>query len=427
MARVRLRCLKKALPSPRPLCAPEISPGKSASTGPADFRSVSYAEKSIGSSGSGAGSEGFTTPRLGISVVNGYAAMSGDALVTAFKMDDLPALGNPTRPISATTRISNSTWNSSPGSPFVATMVASSSMMSLTSMSSESFAVFTFLPRFSAFCARLAAKPPAPPCAINKTCPCLVMSPSSSPDRLRRTTVPGGTSMYTSSCFGAIRVRSTLPAPAPGAALPWYPFLAFHCFLSWNSNSESHARSTRMKTFPPAPPSAGSAAGSSMNFFMFPPRLNLKFFTTLALTSLVHPSPSPPVPPHTVIMASSKKRCLFLSSMDETEFGLLPRAFSCFPASVSNISPSHSCCFTVFVVLEKVPPPCLAGLAPSTGLGLPGGRVLLAPRVGFPAVPAPPPPRACATTEIRWSTAAERRRRLGTTAGTRGVEPGADT
>ena len=84
-------------------------------------------------------------------------------------------------------------------------------------------------------------------------------------------------------------------------------------------------------------------------------------------------------------------------------------------------------CFTVFVALEKAPPPCLAGLTPSTGLGLPGGRVLLAPRVGFPAVPAPPPPRACATTEIRWSTAAERRRRLGTTAGTRGVEPGADT
>ena len=31
-------------------------------------------------------------------------------------------------------------------------------------------------------------------------------------------------------------------------------------------------------------------------------------------------------------------------------------------------------CFTVFVALEKAPPPCLAGLTPSTGLGLTGGR-----------------------------------------------------
>ena len=53
----------------------------------------------------------------------------------------------------------------------------------------------------------------------------------------------------------------------------------------------------------------------------------------------------------------------------------------------------------------------------------------LPPRAALPAVPAPPPPRACATTappRRAFSAAASARRRAGTTAGTRGEDPGAD-
>jgi len=53
-----------------------------------------------------------------------------------------------------------------------------------------------------------------------------------------------------------------------------------------------------------------------MYFFMFRPHWYLKFFTVLGLLPC-HASPSPPWPPRTVITASSKKRCLFLSSMEE--------------------------------------------------------------------------------------------------------------
>ena len=202
----------------------------------------------MGSEGSGSGGVCLTTPRLGMSVVNGYAATSGEARVTAFRMLDLPALGKPTNPMSATTRMSSSTVSSCPGSPLVAVNVASSSSMSLTSTSSESLpeSLPRRLARRCACCARRAARPPAPPSAMSSVWPCLVMSPSSSPLLLRRTTVPGGTSMYRSSCVGAMRVRSARPAPAPGAAEPWYPFLARQVFLSWNGSSESHARSTRM-------------------------------------------------------------------------------------------------------------------------------------------------------------------------------------
>ena len=82
-----------------------------------------------------------------MSVVNGYAATSGDARVTALRMDDFPALGRPTRPMSATTRMSSSTVSSSPCSPPVAVHVASSSSMSDVSTASFTFRAAADAPR----------------------------------------------------------------------------------------------------------------------------------------------------------------------------------------------------------------------------------------------------------------------------------------
>src|SRR5580658_2441927 len=54
------------------------------------------------------------TPIWGWSVVKGYAAILGCAFVIALVSEDLPALGNPTRPTSA---IDLSTSRNSPCSP----------------------------------------------------------------------------------------------------------------------------------------------------------------------------------------------------------------------------------------------------------------------------------------------------------------------
>ena len=107
MARVRRRCRRNRRPRPRPLCAPSINPGRSASTGlfpsaasishgsgcgscgPAAGERASQllAEAGCGPDArSGAGAArappppAARTPRFGIRVVKGYAATSGDAL-----------------------------------------------------------------------------------------------------------------------------------------------------------------------------------------------------------------------------------------------------------------------------------------------------------------------------------------------------------
>lgn len=95
-----------------------------------------------------------------------------------------------------------------------------------------------------------------------------------------------------------------------------------------------------------------------MNFLTFRPHWYLKFLTVFALASVVHASPSPPAPPATTMIASSKNKCLFLSSM-APEFSRVDseRAPSRGPEPVSrerlealpldpppagNSSPSHS-------------------------------------------------------------------------------------
>lgn len=89
--RVRRRWRRNIRPRPRPACAPWISPGRSARTGPLALDMPpnmllplgSASRKSV-SVNSSAGSAfcwlANNTPRLGISVVNGYGAISGEAL-----------------------------------------------------------------------------------------------------------------------------------------------------------------------------------------------------------------------------------------------------------------------------------------------------------------------------------------------------------
>ena len=61
-----------------------------------------------------------SVPSTGSSVVNGYAATFGCARVSRASSDDLPALGSPTRPTSASSLRCSSTRPSSPGRPFSA-------------------------------------------------------------------------------------------------------------------------------------------------------------------------------------------------------------------------------------------------------------------------------------------------------------------
>lgn len=89
--RVRRRWRRNMRPRPRPACAPWINPGRSARTGPLALDMPppmllplgSASRKSVlvkSSSGLAFGRLAAKTPRLGISVVNGYGAISGDAL-----------------------------------------------------------------------------------------------------------------------------------------------------------------------------------------------------------------------------------------------------------------------------------------------------------------------------------------------------------
>jgi len=113
--------------------------------------------------------------------------------------------------------------------------------------------------------------------------------------------------MHNGSISGATLCRS-LPGFAYSAAPPWYPRFARHSFRSCKCNNESVNRSHTIYTDPPIPPSAGSADGSSINFACCVPRLNFEFFTTFGFAFL-KVSPSPPLPPETIITASSKYKC----------------------------------------------------------------------------------------------------------------------
>ena len=57
-------------------------------------------------------------------VVNGYAAILGCARVSAASSDDLPALGSPTRPMSASSLSESVSQSSSPSRPFSANLGA---------------------------------------------------------------------------------------------------------------------------------------------------------------------------------------------------------------------------------------------------------------------------------------------------------------
>jgi len=83
-------CLKKSSPNPLSLWASSINPGISA---------ILITKSSIN----------LIFPTIGLRVVNGYSAILGSALVTLANRVDFPALGNPTKPISA--RIFNSKRN----------------------------------------------------------------------------------------------------------------------------------------------------------------------------------------------------------------------------------------------------------------------------------------------------------------------------
>lgn len=80
---------KNSWPRPMPRCAPSNSPGKSATT--------IVESNPIG-----------TTPKLGRSVVNGYAAIAGCAALITLKRVLFPALGTPIIPTSATSFSSSS-------------------------------------------------------------------------------------------------------------------------------------------------------------------------------------------------------------------------------------------------------------------------------------------------------------------------------
>jgi hypothetical protein len=97
----------------------------------------------------------------------------GRAALTTLSRVDLPALGTPMMPTSATSLSSNSSQCSSPGSPFSATLGAVLRAV-----------LNAALPR-----------PPRPPRAITISCPAWTRSASTAPLSASRTRVPAGTGM----------------------------------------------------------------------------------------------------------------------------------------------------------------------------------------------------------------------------------------
>src|SRR3984957_381916 len=147
--------------------------------------------------------------------------------------DDLPALGKPTRPMSATALSSSTSSRSSPGSPLSAKPGA------LRGADARAA-----LPR-----------PPRPPAAAMNWVPVPTRSATMSPS-LVRTTVPVGTLM----------IRSSPAAPLRFEPSPWRPLSAFLTGRRWKSSSVELDASTSRITLPPRPPLPPSGPPSGLNF-----------------------------------------------------------------------------------------------------------------------------------------------------------------
>mmetsp|Transcript_13003 Transcript_13003/g.47516 ORF Transcript_13003/g.47516 Transcript_13003/m.47516 type:complete len:377 (+) Transcript_13003:2021-3151(+) len=339
-------------PRPLPLCAPSIKPGRSASFILFDsmascsfsFSSSIFSHSASSSSGTSlrsgtwesasltSPSSGITKPRFGINVVNGYGAISGRARVSACNRDDFPAFGNPTSPTSATTRRISCRVHSSPSCPFASSLASSGPMSpSVTSDQSSALPPFRLLEprRFFSFSARERSRvlaPPRPPRATSTSSPTSTRSASRDIRRLlrNRTVVPGGTRIRTSKrallVSASISSASLALAPPPPrrvrvfflfwlflrslplrlsdcfAALPMStdsPRLAAQVFLLCKASSVSCFSSATMYTSPPSVPLGSSAAPET--------------------ESGGNTAPSPPLPPCTLIITSSKKRCFSFS------------------------------------------------------------------------------------------------------------------
>src|SRR5829696_6337392 len=170
-------------------------------------------------------------------------------------MLDLPALGKPTRPASASERSSRVRRRWRPGSPF-------SWKPAIRRPGPERAA----LPR-----------PPRPPLAARNLTPGLSRSASSSPS-VSRTRVPTGTG----------RVRSSPSAPLRLFPCPWAPRVARWWGWKWYSTRVPTPGSATSMTSPPRPPSPPSG----------PPR-GLYFSRWNEVT------PSPPRPAVTSMVVSS--------------------------------------------------------------------------------------------------------------------------
>src|SRR3954454_11470446 len=147
--------------------------------------------------------------------------------------EDLPALGKPTSPTSATLLSSRTRSRFSPGSPSKANPGA--------------------LRRVEASAAL--PRPPRPPCAATNRLPAPVRSASTSPSS-SSTTVPSGTRSSRSSPSAPLRL---LPAPC-------LPLPAFWCGWWWKSSSVWTLASTTRITSPPRPPLPPSGPPSGLNF-----------------------------------------------------------------------------------------------------------------------------------------------------------------
>src|SRR6185437_1121271 len=147
--------------------------------------------------------------------------------------EDLPALGKPMRPMSATVLSSRVSSRSSPGSPLSAN------------------------PGALRFCDARAAlpRPPRPPAAATNRVPVPTRSARISPS-LPSTTVP-------------LWTLTTWSWPAPPFLFepsPWWPLPALRTGRRWKSSSVDVEASTSRITLPPRPPLPPSGPPSGLNF-----------------------------------------------------------------------------------------------------------------------------------------------------------------
>src|SRR6266498_3961099 len=169
-------------------------------------------------------------------------------------MLDLPALGKPTRPTSASSRSSSRRRRCCPGSP-------------------RSWKCATRLPADR----EALPRPPRPPLAATKRAPGVARSASRRPCS-SRAMVPTGTG----------RIRSSPSAPLRLLPWPWVPLPARWCGWKWYSTKVATLGSATSNTSPPRPPSPPSG----------PPRG--RYFSRWNEVT-----PSPPRPPDTSTVVSS--------------------------------------------------------------------------------------------------------------------------